>query len=80
MSLKTERKALLIEDQLWHLLLLFHANANLAFGVHAFIGKFFLKKIIPIRGELGPKVHMLRQVLAMKWNYSLLHRPLETSY
>lgn len=44
MSLKTKRKSLLIEDQLWHLLLLFQANGNLRFSAHAFIGKFFLKK------------------------------------
>jgi len=33
MSLQTERKALLIKDQLWHLLLLFHANATTCFPV-----------------------------------------------
>lgn len=59
MSLKTKGKSLLIEDQLWHLLLLFQANGNLCFSARAFIDKFFLKKIIQILNleDLGPEIH-----------------------
>lgn len=58
MSLKTKGKSL-IEDQLWHLLLLFQDNGNLCFSTRAFIGKFFLKKIIQILNleDLGPEIH-----------------------